>query len=368
MKGYLVLEDGTLFAGEGFGAATAVVGEVVFNTGMTGYQEVITDPSYCGQIVTMTYPLIGNYGINAADVESRRPWIGGFIVKELCGEPSHWQAARSLSEYLAENGVPGLAGIDTRALTRHLRKAGTVRGVIVTTLEEAEPAPAQLAAWIEQAQAFAMHDQVKRVTTPEPYQIPGAGYRVAVVDFGLKANILRELSSRGCDLTVLPATASAEEILALQPDGVMLTNGPGDPTDVPEAIAAVQSLVEAGLPIFGICLGHQVTALALGAKSYKLAYGHRGSNHPVKDLTTGRVVITSQNHGYAIDEATLPADLLVTHRNLNDGTVEGLAHRQKPVITVQYHPEASPGPRENRYLFDRFFALIAERTAAKCPA
>lgn len=363
MKGYLVLEDGSVFAGVGFGAATEMVGEVVFNTGMTGYQEVLTDPSYCGQIVVMTYPLIGNYGINLNDFESGQPWVRGFVVKELCDQPSHWQASKGLSVYLAENGIPGLAGIDTRALTRHLRSAGAMGGVIVTTADEGEPSAEQIAAWAAKASGFTMHDHVKQVTTPQPYRIFGHGHRVVVVDFGLKGNILKSLSERGCDLTVVPATTPAEEILGLRPDGVMLTNGPGNPADVPEAIAMVQRLIAQGnLPVFGICLGHQIISLALGASVYKMKFGHRGANHPVKDLTTGRVFITSQNHGYAIDEGSLDAKAIaVTHRNLNDGTVEGLAHRTKPVFSVQYHPEAAPGPRESAYLFDRFLALMEGR-------
>lgn len=369
MKGYLVLEDGSVFAGEGFGAVTEMAGEVVFNTGMTGYQEVLTDPSYCGQIVTMTYPLIGNYGINPEDFESRKPWLRGFIVKELCDSPSHWQAVKSLSAYLAENGIPGLAGIDTRALTRHLRTAGAMRGVIATTLSDEAPTAEQVALWVSQAKAFAMHDHVMTVTTPQPYRIPGAGHRVVVIDYGLKENILRSLAERDCDLTVVPAYWTAEQILALNPDGIMLTNGPGDPTDVPEAIETVRQLISYGkLPIFGICLGHQITSLALGAKTYKLKYGHRGANHPVKDFTTGRVYITSQNHGYAVDDATLPHDVVVTHRNLNDGTVEGIAHMSRPVFTVQYHPEAAPGPQESAYLFDRFVARMSENVVVKVSA
>ncbi len=358
MFGYLVLEDGSVFAGEGFGAPGAVVGEVVFNTGMTGYQEVLTDPSYFGQIVTMTYPLIGNYGINPVDFESRAPWIRGFIVKELCDQPSHWQAAKSLSDYLAENGIPGLAGIDTRALTRHLRTRGTMRGVIVATAEEA--GPEKIAAWVEEAKGFECHTHVREVTTPQPYRVFGSGHRVVVVDLGLKQNILRCLTSRDCDLTVVPATMSAQEILELRPEGVMLTNGPGDPTDVPEAIEAVRELVAHGnVPIFGICLGHQVLSLALGGRTFKLKYGHRGANHPVKDYITNRVYITSQNHGYAVEEASLPkADVAVTHRNLNDGTVEGMTHLHRPIFSVQYHPEAAPGPEESRYLFDRFLELM----------
>jgi carbamoyl-phosphate synthase small subunit len=358
MKGYLVLEDGSVYVGEGFGAAGAVAGEVVFNTGMTGYQEVLTDPSYYGQIVTMTYPLIGNYGINPADFESRKPWVRGFIVKELCDQPSHWQAVKSLSAYLAENGVPGLAGIDTRALTRHLRNAGTMRAVIATTVSDEAPSPEAIANWVAMAQAFEVHDQVKQVTTPQPYRVFGDGHRVVVIDYGAKENILRCLTDLNCDLTVVPATISARDIVNMEPDGVMLTNGPGDPTDVPEAIETVKALVASGLPIFGICLGHQILSLALGATTYKLKYGHRGANHPVKDYLTNRVYITSQNHGYAVDEATLPADVSVTHRNLNDGTVEGFMHLTKPVFSVQYHPEAAPGPEESRYLFDRFMALM----------
>lgn len=360
MKGYLVLEDGSLYVGEGFGAIGAVSGEVVFNTGMTGYQEVLTDASYYGQIVTMTYPLIGNYGINPEDFESRAPWIRGFIVKELCDQPSHWQAVKSLSAYLAENGIPGLAGIDTRALTRHLRSAGTMSGVIVTTAEESAPAPEQIAAWTALAQGFAVNDHVRQVTTSQPYRLFGDGRRVVVVDYGAKENILRCLVARDCDLTVVPATMSAQDMLELRPDGIMLTNGPGNPEDLPEAIQAVRELVAYGqVPLFGICLGHQVLALALGGKTYKLKFGHRGANHPVKDYLTNRVYITSQNHGYAVDEHSLdPAVVAVTHRNLNDGTVEGMAHRHKPVYSVQYHPEAAPGPEESRYLFDRFIALM----------
>lgn len=358
MFGYLVLEDGSVFIGEGFGALNAHAGEVVFNTGMTGYQEVLTDPSYCGQIITMTYPLIGNYGINPADFESRAPWVRGFIVKELCDLPSHWQAVKSLSVYLAENGIPGLAGIDTRALTKHLRKAGTMRGTIATA--EAPATPEQIALWTAQAQAFQMHTQVREVTTPMPYRIFGGGRRVVVVDYGLKENILRCLKAADCDLTVVPATTSAAELLELRPDGVMLTNGPGDPTDVPEAVQAIRELIDFGrLPLFGICLGHQIISLAMGGQTYKLKYGHRGANHPVKDYITGRVYITSQNHGYAVDDASLnPVDIAITHRNLNDNTVEGLSHLHKPVFSVQYHPEAAPGPEENKYLFDRFLALM----------
>jgi len=362
MKGYLVLEDGTVFAGAGFGAAAVHAGEVVFNTGMTGYEEVVTDPSYYGQIVVMTYPLIGNYGVTG-DGESRQPWIRGLVVKELCDRPSHWQAVGSLSDYLAEHGVPVLAGLDTRALTRHLRSHGTMRGVIATVAEGVEAGPEQVAAWVEMARAFRLEGAVRRVSTPEAYRLPGPGPRAVAVDFGAKENILRELRARGCDVTVVPASATADEILALRPDGVVLTNGPGAPTDLPEAVETVRTLLARGdLPILGICLGHQIAALALGATTYKLPYGHRGANHPVKELATGRVYITSQNHGYAVAAESLPADLEITHVSVHDGTVEGLAHRRLPLITVQFHPEACPGPRENGYLFDRFVSLMTRGT------
>ncbi|MGE5674418.1 MAG: glutamine-hydrolyzing carbamoyl-phosphate synthase small subunit [Mycobacterium leprae] len=357
MKGYLVLADGTVFVGEAFGAEGATAGEVVFNTGMTGYQEVLTDPSYCGQIVTMTYPLIGNYGINPEDFESRVPWLRGFVVKELCDQPSHWQAVKSLSVYLAENGIIGLAGIDTRALTRHLRSVGTMQGVIASS--EADATAEQIAQWVAMAKAFVQHNHVQVVTTPVPYRIFGGGHRVVVIDYGAKAGILRCLSERDCNVIVVPANTSARDILELRPDGVMLTNGPGDPTDVPESIATVKELLALGnLPMFGICLGHQILSLAMGSKTYKLKYGHRGANQPVKDYLTGRVYMTTQNHGFAVDESTLSADLVVTHRNLNDGTVEGVAHKRLPVFSVQYHPEAAPGPEESRYLFDRFISLM----------
>lgn len=363
MKGILVLEDGRVFEGVAFGATGQTTGEVVFNTGMTGYQEVLTDASYCGQIVTMTYPLIGNYGINPVDFEfaSGQPQVRGFIVKELCGQPSHFQAEQSLHQYLLRHGITGLAGIDTRALTRHLRTAGTMKGVLATRPDDADLSPAEVAALTAAAAGFEMHDHVARVTTQRPYHLPGEGKRVVVLDTGLKQNILRSLQAAGCDIHVLPAQATAAEILALRPDGVHVTNGPGDPADALRTIQTLKDLVAyQQVPLFGICLGHQLMALALGATTFKLKYGHRGANHPVKDLATGRVYITSQNHGYAVDAASAgAAGLEITHRNLNDDTVEGLRHKGLPVFTVQYHPEAHPGPEENRYLFERFLAMMA---------
>lgn len=363
MNGYLVLADGRVFHGVGFGAATSALGEVVFNTGMTGYQEVLTDPSYYGQIVTMTYPLIGNYGINALDVESRSPYVRGFVVGRACQRPSHWQSERDLTDYLTAAGIPGLANIDTRALTRHLREQGSMSALIATLAAGpdgalASASPETIADWIAQARAFAIHDQAYAVTTPTVRRVPGAGHRVVVVDYGAKENIIRCLSERGCDLTIVPAATGADEILALRPEGIMLSNGPGDPAEYHELIATVRTLVTSGLPVFGICLGHQLQALALGGRTHKLKYGHHGSNHPVKDLVNGRVFITTQNHGYAADPATLPEDVIITHRNLNDGTVEGLMHRTLPVFSVQYHPEAAPGPEDNRYPFDRFLGLM----------
>lgn len=363
MKGLLVLEDGRWFEGEGFGAKAESVGEVVFNTGMTGYQEVLTDPSYCGQIVTMTYPLIGNYGINADDSESQSPRVQGFVVREACQAPSHWRASRTVGEYLSDHGIPGISGIDTRSLTRHLRSHGTLRGVISSGLKEIDPD--YIGYLVSLSKTVDNAGVVGRVTAPKPYRVFGGGSRVAVIDFGLKQNIVRALSALDCDLVVVPALTPVSDILELNPDGIMLTNGPGDPKDVPGAIETVRTLA-GQLPVFGICLGHQILSLALGADTYKLKYGHRGANHPVKDLATGRVYITSQNHGYAVSEESIRnLPLEVTHKNLNDGTVEGVRHKHLPVFSVQYHPEAAPGPQDSRYLFDRFMDLLPRRTARR---
>jgi carbamoyl-phosphate synthase, small subunit len=343
----LTLEDGTRFEGQSFGAQADIAGEVVFNTGMTGYQEVLTDPSYCGQIVTMTYPLIGNYGVNEADPESAKPQVRAFIVREVCGAPSNWRSEGGLEAYLKKNNICGLFGIDTRALTRIIREKGTMRGIIT----QGEPTGEQ----IEQMQGYVCDMPVDQVTCDAKYEYCEGSPRVAVLDFGLKRNILRSLKKRGCGVTVFPARTSAKEILAGGFDGVMLTNGPGDPKENAEVIGNLKQLI-GRKPIFGICLGHQLSALALGGDTEKLKYGHRGANHPVKDLAKDRVYITSQNHGYTVIESALPEYAVVSHRNWNDGTVEGVRYDDLCMFTVQFHPEASPGPEDTAYLFDEFLS------------
>ncbi len=347
-KGKLVLADGSVFDGEIFGYEGVARGEVVFTTAMTGYLETLTDPSYAGQMVTMTYPLMGNYGITRGDEESGKAYAQAFLVREWSPTPSHYSAGPNLDAYLKEQQVVGLAGLDTRALVRRLRSAGTMPGVIVpATMNDA------------QAQALCMPenvDWVSEVAVHEPYHIAGEGVHVVVMDFGMKRNILRNLQRLGLRITVVPPHASVGEILALNPAGLMLTNGPGDPATQVRAINTVKELA-GKLPITGICLGHQIIGLAMGATTYKLPFGHRGANHPVKDLRTGRVCMTSQNHGYAIDEASLTkTDLVVTHREINDQTVEGIMHRHLPIWSVQYHPEGAPGPRDSSDLFDRIYA------------
>ncbi|KAB2954487.1 glutamine-hydrolyzing carbamoyl-phosphate synthase small subunit [Heliorestis acidaminivorans] len=362
MKGYLVLEDGSVWEGNAFGAAGKQIGEVVFNTSMTGYQEVLTDPSYCGQIVVMTYPLIGNYGINDDDFQSAKPALRGFIVKEWAQEPSNWRSRQCVNSYLEEQGVFALADIDTRALTRKIRSHGALKGIMVSGQEEIN-VPALLE---ELANSPSLTEQclVEEVTAKEKFTLAGDGPRVVVMDFGAKQSILSSLHERGCEVVVVPATATAEEIKALEPDAIMLSNGPGDPTAVPYAIETVRQLI-GYKPLFAICLGHQILALASGAKSYKLPFGHRGGNQPVKDLSTGRIYITSQNHGYVIDGDTLPEHVEISHINMNDNSLEGIRFKNVPAFSVQYHPEAGPGPGDCNMLFDQFMELIEEHSERK---
>lgn len=352
MKGKLVLEDGSCFYGQMI-AGEFSTGEVVFNTGMTGYQEILTDPSYCGQIVTMTYPLIGNYGVNSSFDQSRKPFVKGYIVSELCNKPSNWQSEDSLISYLEKNRISCLYDVDTRAIAKRIRSAGTMRGWIVP--EDTD----QLA--LQQLMEIPLdNQQVKEVTTECVYKMPNTGYKVVVMDFGIKQNILDSLHKTGCECIVVPAQTDAAAILSYEPDGIFLSNGPGDPQDAQYAIETIKNLITQK-PIFGICLGHQLLALAMGAQTYKLKFGHRGSNHPVKDLESGRVYITSQNHGYAVDEASISnLDITVTHRAVNDGTIEGIKHNSLPVFSVQYHPEAAPGPDDSAYLFTEFISLMAK--------
>ncbi len=344
MNAKLILENGMVFEGNAFGYLSDSVGEVVFTTGMTGYQEVLTDPSYYGQIVTMTYPLIGNYGVNLEDVESNSPKVRGFIVREKCSFPSNFRCEMDLDNYLKQNKIVGLEGIDTRALTKVLRNNGTMKGIIV--VDEIGRKDVN-----DRITAYSNKEAVKNVTTDKVYTIEGNGKHVAVMDFGIKTNILRCFKKRGCKLTVFPADAKAEDILAINPDLVFLSNGPGDPQDVPESIENIKKLI-GKKPIVGICLGHQLLTLALGGTTTKLKFGHRGCNHPVKDLETNKVTITSQNHGYVVE--TLPEEVVATHININDGTIEGMKHKTLPIFSVQFHPEASAGPHDSEYIFDKF--------------
>ena len=350
MKAKLILENGAIFNGTAFGHIKDTVGEVVFNTGMTGYQEVLTDPSYYGQMVVMTYPLIGNYGINLDSMESESAKVKGFIVREGAKKPSHWQCEMDLDGFLKQHRIMGIEGIDTRALTKIIRNNGTLKGII--TVRELSDAQVE-----HHFKTFHNLNAVKQVTSKEVYEIPGKGKRVAVLDFGVKQNILRSLQERDCHITVFPALATAEEILAVSPDGVLLSNGPGDPKDLPTVLETINGLL-GKKPIFGICLGHQLLALSLGADTEKLKFGHRGCNHPVKDLLNKKVYITSQNHGYVVKQDSLPKEAFITHVNLNDGTIEGIQHKDLPAFSVQFHPEASPGPKENAYLFDRFMKMM----------
>ena len=393
-RALLALEDGALFLGRAVGADGEATGEVVFNTAMTGYQEILTDPSYSGQLVCLTYPLIGNYGVNEDDPESRQPWTRGLIVRELAARHSNWRATGDLGSYLKKHGIVGIDEVDTRALTRHLRLHGAKTGVISTVDLE----PGSLVRKALAAPKLGELDLVRGVTAEgiAPLRLPadsydalagqraagarnvratpatavaappdGAAFHVVAIDAGAKHNIMRHLAARGCRVTVAPATASAADISALEPDGLFLSNGPGDPEQAPYLAATVRELLDGhrDLPVFGICLGLQIMSLALDANIYKLKFGHHGANHPVREERTGVISITSQNHGYAVDADSLPPDLRITHVNLNDGTVEGLEHRSRPVFAIQYHPEAAPGPHDAHYLFDRFVDAMEDSTS-----
>jgi carbamoyl-phosphate synthase small subunit len=366
---YLLLEDGRQFWGEAMGAPGSSLGEVVFNTAMTGYQEVLTDPSYAGQIVVMTYPMIGNYGVNAQDMESSRVQVAGFVVRDLSPQFSNWRAQGSLDEYLRSSGIVGLTGVDTRALTRHLRSAGAMRAGVAG----GETVREELRARILAHPRMEGLDLTCGVSTAEPYEVAAVGepqFRVFAYDFGVKRHSLKLLAERGCSVSTFPAQTRAEQFLEMQPDGLFLSNGPGDPEAVEHALETIRTLSERGVPIFGICLGHQLLGRAFGGRTYKLLYGHRAANHPVRRLEDGAVEITAQNHGFAVrrgpgtDVEGAPA-LRVTHVNLNDQTMEGLEHRELPVFSVQYHPEAAPGPHDSLYLFDRFVAAMGARRQKK---
>lgn len=382
-KALLALEDGRVFEGTAFGAEASHTGEICFNTSMTGYQEVLTDPSYRGQIVAMTYTMIGNYGVNPLDFESSQPHVRGFVVEELCDVPSNWRSTQSLGDWLKEWNIPGIQGIDTRALTKHLRTRGAMRAVITSEDMTAEEA-VKIAA---NSPSMAGSDFVKEVTTPNPYRwdpedldsrewdipspsqnraggptgafhdLPPVKHRIVAYDFGVKRNILRRLRQAGFHVDVVPATTSAKDVLAKNPDGIFLSNGPGDPAALDYIHQEIKQFIGVK-PIFAICLGHQVLGHAYGGKTFKLKFGHRGGNQPVKDLRSGKVAITSQNHGFAIDPSSLPSNVEVTHINLNDGTVEGMRHREAPVLSVQYHPEAAPGPHDAKYFFSEFERMI----------
>jgi carbamoyl-phosphate synthase small subunit len=359
----LVLEDGAAYPGVRFGRASDTTGEVVFNTSLIGYQEVLTDPSYAGQIVTMTYPHIGNYGVCGEDMESTRAQVAGFVVREIASVDSSYRSEGSLDAWLDKQGIVGIAGIDTRALTKHIRTYGAKRGVISAATVELDA----LVKRARESRDMNGLDLAREVTTEKAYAFEPAGpivaprFKVVAYDFGIKRNILDLLAASSCDVTVVPATTTAKETLALRPDGVFLSNGPGDPDACTYAIEASKELIDSGTPMFGICLGHQILGLASGGRTYKLKFGHRGANHPVKDLETGKVEITSQNHGFALDNGIFESkDFVMTHVNLNDGTVEGFRHRERPVISVQYHPESSPGPHDSRHLFRNFVGLMTQ--------
>ncbi len=357
----LVLEDGRAFTGRSFGAAGEAFGEMVFNTSMAGYQEILTDPSYAGQIVCMTYPLIGNYGVNKEDVESRRPWVEGFVVREASRIASNFRSTKSLQEYLVENNIVGIEHIDTRALVRHIRDKGAMRSGISTVETDVNALLEKVLASPEMAD----RELASAVTVDDDYEFPAAGderFHVVAYDFGVKTNSLREFARFGCRVTVVPSGTSAAEVLALDPDGIFLSNGPGDPAAMEKVVDEVRTLTASQTPMFGICLGHQLIGEAFGGSTYKLKFGHRGGNQPIKDLTTGKIEITSHNHGFAVAAESLPPDVEVTHINLNDHTVAGLRHKTLPVFSVQYHPESAPGPHDSEYLFERFVDLMTARS------
>jgi carbamoyl-phosphate synthase small subunit len=358
MKAILVLEDGRAFNGASFGAEGEAFGEMVFNTSMTGYQEILTDPSYAGQIVCMTYPLIGNYGVNESDVESRRPWVEGFVVREASRIRSNWRSTAPLGDYLKENGIVGIEHIDTRALVRHIRDKGAMRAGISTSAEREEFLTRILA-----SPCMANRELASSVTVDKNFDYAGSQeskYHIIAFDFGVKTNSLREFAKYGCKITVVPAETSAQDVLSFKPDGVFLSNGPGDPAAMNKVIGEIKKLAESQVPMFGICLGHQLIGEAFGAKTFKMKFGHRGGNQPIKDLTTGKVEITSHNHGFAIDADSLPPEVEVTHVNLNDHTVAGLRHKSLPVFSVQYHPESAPGPHDSEYLVQRFIEMMSK--------
>lgn len=359
MKAFLILEDGTVFTGKSIGSNREVISEIVFNTSMTGYLEVLTDPSYAGQAVVMTYPLIGNYGICHEDMESLKPWPDGYIVRELSRLPSNFRCDDTIQNFLEKNDIPGIEGIDTRALTKILREKGTMNGMITTdenyNLDEIIP----------KLKAYKPTGVVKKVTCKDKKVLEGAGFKVALMDFGAKNNIAKSLNERGCEVTVYPAFTSAQEIMASEPDGIMLSNGPGDPKECVSIIEELKKLYDSDIPIFAICLGHQLMALATGADTHKMKYGHRGGNHPVKDLKSGRVYISSQNHGYVVDSETINSDIAeVGFINVNDKTVEGLRYKNKKIFTVQFHPEACPGPQDSNLLFDEFLQMMGGKKNA----